>query len=44
VARERDLAEARAAELADELFLTHDSRAVRTVAAVVERARRWRSP
>ena len=43
VARERDLAEARATELAEELFLAHDSRAVRAVAAVVERARRRRS-
>lgn len=44
VARERDLAEARAAGLAEELFLTRDSRAVRTVAAVVEHVRRRRSP
>ena len=44
VARERDLAEARAAELSDELFLAHDSRAVRAVAAAVERARRRMSP
>jgi hypothetical protein len=43
VARERDLAEARATALTEELFLAHDSRAVRAVAAVVQRARRRRS-
>lgn len=42
VARERDLAESRAAALADELFLARDSRAVRAVASVVEKARRRR--
>lgn len=40
VSRERDLAEEHVAALEQDLFLARDSRAVRAVASVVERARR----
>ena len=40
VSRERDLAQDEVASLEQDLFLARDSRAVRAVASVVERARR----
>lgn len=42
VSRERDLVQSQVAELEEELFLARDSRAVRAVASVVQRARRRR--
>ena len=40
VSRERDLAQDQVSSLEQDLFLARDSRAVRAVASVVERARR----